>query len=120
MNEEASFPWQTRIATKRCNLFTSKKSVLGILNRFHPILDGRNIIKIVLVFIFRSVVVVVVVVVVVNFCFLHYHTNFEWQDKIWIQLEETILMGTCRFVIFSALHTNKVAQFLCKHTSSIM
>jgi len=29
-------------------------------------------------------------------------------------------MGTCRFLIFSALHTNKAAQYLCKHTNSIM
>jgi hypothetical protein len=37
-----------------------------------------------------------------------------------MQLEEIILMRTCRFVIFSALHKNKAAQFLRKHTGSIM
>jgi hypothetical protein len=62
----------------------------------------------------------VVVVVVVNFWLSHYHTNFTWQDKLWMQLEEITLLGTCRFVIFSALHTNRAAQFLCKQTSSIM
>ena len=55
-------------------------------------------------------ILVVVVVVVVNFCVSHQHTNFSWQDKIWIQLEEIILMETCRYVIFSAIHTNKAAQ----------
>ena len=56
MNKEASFPWQPRIATKRCNLFTSrKKPVLEIFTGFHPMLDDRNITKIVFIFILLSI-----------------------------------------------------------------
>jgi len=65
------------------------------------------------------VVVVAAAVVVVNFCVSHYRTIFAWKDKIWMQLEEIILIEVCHFIIFSALHINKDSQFLCKHTSSI-
>jgi len=126
VNEETSFQWQSRIATKGCNLFTSKKSVLEIFKGFHPILDDRNIIKIVLVFIFLTTTTSSGSSSSSSSSsskFLCFHFTiqiFARQDKIWMQLEEIILVGKFRFVIFSALHTNKAAQILCKHTSSIM
>jgi hypothetical protein len=107
------FHGNQELPQKGCKFLLLKKCFENFKG-FHPILYDQNIIKIVLSLYSLVVVVVVVVaavVVVVNFCVSHLHTNFAWQDKILMQFEEIILMETCRYVIFSAIHTNKAAQF---------